>query len=116
MPDKPWKAFEREVAKALGGQRVHRGGNFAETAPDVVLPEPELKIDCKWRRASFAHHTLLEEIRARYCEDGDVPVLCTRRYKRTGFCVTVPGEFFAVLLRAWRLVQMGMFKGDFDAD
>ena len=42
-PDKPWKAFERRVAKAVGGKR--RGPNFTDGRDDVI--HPLFSIECK---------------------------------------------------------------------
>lgn len=32
----PWKILEKTVAKELQGYRIHRGGDFSESAPDVL--------------------------------------------------------------------------------
>ena len=42
-----WKAHERQVAKKLGGQRVSRGADFGESAPDVL--HDRFSIECKYR-------------------------------------------------------------------
>lgn len=33
-----WKAAERFIAKALGGNRIPRGANFSNSLPDIVAP------------------------------------------------------------------------------
>ena len=49
MPDKAWKAFEREIAKRLGGQRA---GPLGREGPDVLHPlwAPECKMRKKLPR------------------------------------------------------------------
>lgn len=33
-----WKNLEKTVANVLGGVRIHRGGDFSESLPDVIAP------------------------------------------------------------------------------
>lgn len=54
-----WKALEKLVAETLGGIRIHRGGDFSESLPDVIAPtnwlfsEARLNhaiiVECKYR-------------------------------------------------------------------
>lgn len=44
MADKPWKAWEREVAKALGGTRTGPRGKDLPDVIDVPLVAPEVKL------------------------------------------------------------------------
>lgn len=45
MPDKPWKAFERDVAKKLGGERIGPSGTDTnDVAHDVWA------VECKYRK------------------------------------------------------------------
>lgn len=46
MPNKSWKNFERETAKALGGKRVIR--DYGSTREDVE--HPNFSIECKYRK------------------------------------------------------------------
>jgi hypothetical protein len=43
-----WKSAERHAAKALGGQRNSRGGDFGKSAPDVE--HPLFSVECKYRK------------------------------------------------------------------
>jgi hypothetical protein len=47
----PWKALERRVAKALGGDRVWRQ-DFGEVAPDVVSSFEVVDCKCYQRHAA----------------------------------------------------------------
>lgn len=97
-----WKNLERESARMLGGNRVTRGADFSVSDVDVKIPElPFLKVDAKYRK-SHAHHSLLEEVRKKYCNAGDIPVLITKHHRQRGANVTIPLELFAVLLDAFR--------------
>lgn len=97
-----WKDLERETAAALRGKRIYRGADFSVSDTDVLVPDiPELKVDCKYKQA-HSHHSLMAEIREKYCGDQGVPVLVTKSKRQHGACVTVPLEFFAVLLDGWR--------------
>jgi len=101
-----WKQVERDAAEVLGGVRVLRGGDFSESDVDVAIHDlPELKVDCK-AYARFAHHSLLEEVRRKYCtSEGDVPVLVTKHSRQKGANVTVPISFFADLLDSHRALK-----------
>jgi hypothetical protein len=101
---KPWKALEKSAADLLGGVRIQRvttpflSESWFQSAPDVIVAGPfPLVVECKVRQR-FAHHTLLEETRARYCRNGEEPVLVTREPGRHA-CATVRLEFLARLLR-----------------
>lgn len=90
----------------LGGTRINRAGDYGESNVDVVLPyAPELRIDCKYR-ANHAHHSLVEEIRDKYCSGGrDWPVLVTKHRGSHREYVTVDLALFAALIR-----QLGVPK------
>lgn len=98
-----WKQLERSVAEALGGSRVLRGADFSESDVDVKVADmPNLKVDCK-AHARFAHHSLVDEVREKYCHDPeDVPVLVTKASRQIGANVTIPLEYFAWLLNVVR--------------
>lgn len=95
-----WKSLERNTAKALGGERIKRGGDFSESAPDVLIPgHPEFRIDCKYRSGGFAHHSLLRECRDKYCkEKGDIALIVTKGRSERGAVVSLSLEDFAELL------------------
>jgi hypothetical protein len=94
-----WKAFERDVAAALKGERVVRG-DFGISDFDVKVPDFQaLRIDAK-RYARHAHHTLLKKVKKKYCE-GDsalVPLLCTRENGSPFTVASLPLKDFADLL------------------
>lgn len=46
MPDKPWKAFEREVAKKMGGVRMGPTGRMTND-----VDHEHFAIECKYRKA-----------------------------------------------------------------
>lgn len=100
-----WKALERAVAKELGGTRVLRGADFSVEDVDVKIADfPHLKVDCKYR-TRHAHHSLLAEIREKYCEENEVPILVTKHHNQDGACVTVTLDFFKTLLEAARMLD-----------
>lgn len=100
-----WKALERLAAKELGGKRVMRGSDFSVSDVDVKIEDfPHLRVDCKYR-TRHAHHSLLEEVRSKYCEENQVPILVTKHHNQVGACVTVDLEFFKTLLEAARMLD-----------
>ena len=42
-----WKSLEKTAARKLGGQRVSRGADFSESAPDVL--HDKFSVECKHR-------------------------------------------------------------------
>ncbi len=98
-----WKNLERQTAKILGARRILRLTAPAPSflsCPDVELPQfPGLKIDAKYR-ARWAHHSALEEILRKYCEQSwEEPVLVTKARGQHGAFVTIRLDFLARLLR-----------------
>lgn len=73
---------------------------------DVIIDDfPHLKVDAKYR-VRHSHHSLLEEIVAKYCKDpGDIPVLVTKSHRQVSENVTIPIDFFATLLDAVRALH-----------
>lgn len=102
-----WKAAEREAARLVGGKRKSRGSDFSMKDCDVEVKDlPFLKVDAKYRK-SHSHHSLLDEIREKYClKPGEVPVLVTKHHKQKGSYVTIEGEFFKVLMDAFRQLNV----------
>lgn len=92
-----WKDLERHAARALGGERVQRWLDFGQSAPDVLVKDFGLVIDCK-AHARFSHHALMQNIERKYCDAGELPVLVTKHSKQIGEYVTVPLAFLAALL------------------
>jgi hypothetical protein len=101
MRSQRWKQLERDAARALGGVRVPRWLDFGQSAPDVIVEDFRLVVDAKARRR-FAHHSLMANIEAKYCEANEVPCLVTKAERQRGECVTVPLDFFASLLDRMR--------------
>ena len=48
MADKLWKAFERRIAKYIGGERVPITGRQRGDAPDIA--HNWLAVECKYRK------------------------------------------------------------------
>ncbi len=94
-----WKALEREVAKALRGERVLRGGDFSKADIDVRVPDmPGLQIDAKYRQ-KWGHHRFLAEVVRKYCRSSDdMPVLVTKTPRQRGAVVVMDLEHFGALL------------------
>jgi hypothetical protein len=82
MPDRPWKAFEREVAKRLGGTRTGPRGKDLPDSIDVPLVAPEAKL---YERFIFLEADM-EQARsnARNIPGDKIPVLFLKEKKRGG--------------------------------
>jgi hypothetical protein len=100
-----WKRLEKSVAEMLGGVRVQRlatpylSDSWFVSAPDVLVAGPfPLVVECKWRKR-FAHHAYLRKAKARYCRNGEEPVLVTKEHGQRGAFATVRLEFLAKLLK-----------------
>ena len=81
MPDKSWKAFERRVAKFVGGQR--RGADFLNRErgggkDDVV--HPTLSVECKLL-SSVSYCDLLNAAKQaeKNCGDGKLPLAIVKK-------------------------------------
>jgi hypothetical protein len=97
-----WKALEREVALELGGKRVTRGGDFSQSDVDVNVADlPMVKVDAKYR-VRHAHHSLLDEVEAKYCKAGDIPLLATKTHRQRGAYASVPLWFMGLLFNLLR--------------
>ncbi|MBI4332915.1 MAG: hypothetical protein HY673_16730 [Chloroflexi bacterium] len=71
--DKAWKAAERHVARALGGQRTPLSGNNSKhTAGDVI--HPSLYVEVKYRKR-FAIVSLMKQVEKAARKEGKTPVL-----------------------------------------
>ncbi len=101
---KRWKALERDTATALHGRSITEPWQLFRERPDVVVDLPHgrrLVIDAKAYQR-FAHHTLLDAVREKYCEPGDVAALVTKAAGQRGAYITLPLEFVAEILNHWR--------------
>jgi hypothetical protein len=98
---KRWKTLERDTAEALGGRRVVEDWTLFKERPDVLVDDFRLVVDAK-AYARFAHHALLDAVRRKYCQPGDVPVLVTKHAGQVGAYVTVPIDFLASLMNQVR--------------
>lgn len=95
-----WKKLERDVAKALGGERILRGDDFSKKDVDVRVSDFEsLQIDAKYRQR-WAHHRFLDEVESKYCDTkaGHMPILVTKHLLQRGACVTLRLEHFGCIL------------------
>lgn len=99
---KAWKELEKKTAAALGGTRINRAADYGESTYDVVVPDFHfLRADAKYRQR-HAHHSLVEEIRTKYCQDGGYPVLVTKHAGSHREYVTVDLSLFGALLQVIR--------------
>lgn len=99
-----WKDLERRTAERLRGQRVIRRWDLFESAPDVVLEDLRLVVDCK-RYQRFAHHALLDAVQQKYCAEGETGLLVTSTPNRHDPVVSVPLSYFADLLAEVRTAR-----------
>lgn len=108
-----WKELERTAARKLRGERVPRWLDFSQSAPDVLAVEgfPALVVECKAYRR-FSLHTILDTVRAKYCEPGDVPVLVTKHEGQRGEYATVPLDFLADVMDEVRTLRKETADGD----
>ena len=94
-----WKAFERDVAAMLRGERVIRG-DYGLSDFDVRIPDfPSFRTDAK-RYKRHAHHTLLKKVKEKYCkvDPMSVPLLCTRENGSPFTVASMPLSALANLL------------------
>jgi len=109
--EQAWQSFERDVAAALGGRRYPRDVLAFESAPDVLVPDVGLIVDAKLRKR-WTHHTLLADVRRKYCRPAERPLLVTRRSGKPGALVCCEMDFFVELLAAWRCQNESGPHGD----
>jgi len=111
MPDKPWKVFERALAKDLGGKRrIERGSDYSISTDDVEIPDfPHMRVDCKYSAsAPFRHHTLLKGIERKYCKHpGDIAILATKSGHQHGSVISMSARNFALILDSLRARRSG---------
>src|SRR5882724_4815273 len=100
-----WKDLEKKTAETLQGVRINRANDYGVSDVDVVVPYfPWARIDCKYRKR-HSHHSLVEEIRSKYCKDGQFPILVTKHHSSKREYVTVDLSLFASLLIQLKLIQ-----------
>lgn len=97
MSSRRWASLEKQTAEVLGGRRIHRVWFEFESAPDVEVPDFNLIVDAKAYKR-FAHHTLIETVREKYCACDEIPVLVTKAQGQRGAYATIPLSFLAELL------------------
>ena len=106
-----WKDLERAAAKALGGERICRAGNFAQSAPDVAIEDfPQLKVDTKRRKQNFRHHSMLKEVEKKYCNNSDIAILITKNHSERGAVASLSMRNLARLLDAIRQLRSEILK------
>ena len=88
-----WKAFERKIAKLMGGARVGCTGHSA-----VDVQHPRYEIECKLRQ-KLAIASWFEQVKKHSDKSGKIPLLmCRQKHKHTVF-VTMRMEDFLALER-----------------
>ena len=90
-----WKDAERQAAKALGGSRNSRGGDFGKSAPDVE--HALFSCEVKYRKCLPRLLRLGLEQAARY--DGTKPPLLVvkERYQRGALVVMRMSDFVDIV-------------------
>lgn len=96
MTSTRWKSLERDVAQALGGERYQRDVLAFERAPDVVVKDLGLVVECKAYRR-HAHHRHIEQAQ-RYCHHGETPAVTTREPGKAIY-ITVPLVWLAGVVK-----------------
>ncbi len=89
-----WKNLERTAARKLGGERVWRGDNFYQSAPDVE--HPGLSIECKYRKA--LPKWLVEAMeQAKGYDAQKIPVVVLKeRYQRGEYVLLQLDDFVSI--------------------
>ncbi len=92
-----WKDLERKIVKVaeecgLKARRLGRGADFGVSTFDVELLDlPNLRIDAKYRKNGWAHHTYVKEIQKKYCKnEWETPILVTKGGGEQGEMATLP--------------------------
>lgn len=99
---KRWKDLERTAALKLRGQRLVRQ-DFFESSPDVEVKDMKILAECKaYKRFSFHSHMAQA---AKYCREGETPVLITKSANQIGEFATLPLDYLAGLLDEVRTVR-----------
>lgn len=93
MADKPWKVWERKVAKRLGGRRT---GPLGSNVPDVsglsVSPE------CKYQKRLSLRRADIEQAKNNAAAHGGKPwILCLKEHGQQGGYVVCDLEHYAQL-------------------
>jgi hypothetical protein len=95
MSNAAWKRAERQAARALGGKRNSRGGDFSQSMPDVE--HPLFSIECKYRKTLPRLLRLGLEQAARY-DASKPPLLVVKERQQRGALVVLRLADFADLL------------------
>ncbi|HUW95561.1 MAG TPA: hypothetical protein VMW58_07215 [Anaerolineae bacterium] len=77
MPDKPWKAFERRIAKSLGTERTPLSGIASKHTRSDTL-HPILYVECKYR-SRLAISDWYEQADDRALTEDKMPVLALQK-------------------------------------
>ena len=82
MADKPWKAWEREVAKSLGGTRTGPQGRDLPDCIDAPLVAPECKL---YEKFIFLEADMEQaRMNARNIPGNKIPIVVMKEKKRGG--------------------------------
>ena len=104
-----WKDLEKLVAQELKGTRVQRGADFSRSDVDVIVPDfPTLRVDAKYRQATWSHHKYLAEVKTKYSRDDlDIPILATKNHNERGAVISIYLSDFAAILDSLRELRAG---------
>lgn len=82
MPDRRWKAAERRIASALGGERVPVSGRARGDRPDVAHPSLSVEVKTRERLPSWLLDAVAQATAAAKAHQTPVAVLhaCGTRY------------------------------------
>ena len=95
MSNATWKRAERQAARALGGKRNQRGGDFSQSTPDVE--HPLFVVEVKYRKVLPRLLRLGLEQAARY-DASKPPLLVVKERQQRGALVVLRLADFADLL------------------
>lgn len=90
MPDKAWKAFERQVAKIFNTTRNALSGINSKTTHSDTLHE-KLFLECKYRK-SLAIFTLFDSTKELATKENKLPVICQKQKGCNGFLITIHSD------------------------
>jgi len=103
MPDKPWKAFERRIAKSLGTERTPLSGIASKHTRSDTL-HPILYVECK-NTAESATCKLFRQTRIRAGAENKRPVIALHWKWHDGTCAVIDWNFFLLLWSTYLRVK-----------
>ena len=91
--DKPWKKFERKVARFFGTERKALSGSAGQkgqTRSDSY--HPDLYIECKYTKGSHAAINLWRDADEKADVEGKTPMVCLRQANTNGFLICIHSD------------------------